>query len=205
MATCGKGYVFTANETVTNTKLHSLVDSGTVTNIVNDDIDASAAIADSKLAQITTAGKVSGTALTGLASIPSGAGVIPDANVNVPKLTGTIQVVIDGAGGTITTGKKVQLEIPFACTLNQYTMVADAAGAIVIDVNRSTYANFPTTASICGGGKECTISATNQKSQDTAITDWTSDDIAAGDILEFEVDSCTTITRCTLSIKFTRT
>ena len=66
MATLAKGYVFGATETVTNAKLHALVDSGTVTNIVNDDIDSSAAIADSKLAQIATAGKVSGTAITAL-------------------------------------------------------------------------------------------------------------------------------------------
>jgi hypothetical protein len=122
-----------------------------------------------------------------------------------PDPDGTILAVIDGGGGVITAGKKLQLEIPFACTLNRYTMVADAAGAIVIDVNRSTYANFPTTASICGGGKECTIAATNQKSQDTDISNWTSVAIAAGDVLEFEVDSCTTITRCTLSLKYTRT
>lgn len=38
-------------------------------------------IADSNLSQITTASKVSGTAFTGLASIPAGAGVIPSANL----------------------------------------------------------------------------------------------------------------------------
>lgn len=50
-------------------------------SIVNADINAAAAIADTKLAQITTAGKVSGAALTSLASIPAGAGVIPAANL----------------------------------------------------------------------------------------------------------------------------
>ena len=50
-------------------------------NIDNTNIAASAAIADTKLAQITTASKVSGTALTSLASIPAGAGVIPTANL----------------------------------------------------------------------------------------------------------------------------
>ena len=49
--------------------------------IVNADINASAGIVDTKLAQITTAGKVSGAALTSLASIPAGAGVIPAANL----------------------------------------------------------------------------------------------------------------------------
>jgi hypothetical protein len=45
---------------------HNLVDqaTGTISNIVNADIDSAAAIADSKLAQITTADKVAITALT---------------------------------------------------------------------------------------------------------------------------------------------
>lgn len=50
-------------------------------NIENDNIKSSAAIADTKLAQITTASKVSGTSLTGLASTPAGAGSLPIANL----------------------------------------------------------------------------------------------------------------------------
>jgi hypothetical protein len=50
-------------------------------NIVNAQIASNANIADSKLAQITTASKVSGAALTSLGSIPSGAGTIPLANL----------------------------------------------------------------------------------------------------------------------------
>lgn len=49
--------------------------------IVNADISGSAAIVDSKLAAISTAGKVSGAALTSLTTIPSGAGIIPAANL----------------------------------------------------------------------------------------------------------------------------
>lgn len=49
--------------------------------IVNADINAAAAIVDTKLAQIATASKVSGAALTSLASIPAGAGIIPTANL----------------------------------------------------------------------------------------------------------------------------
>ena len=127
----------------------------------------------------------------------------PVINIEGEKI-GTISVIIDGGGSAITTGKKAQVEISFACILSRYTMIADQAGTIVIDINRSIYSNFPTTASICGSGKECTIAATNQKSQDTDISNWTSVEIAAGDVLEFEVDSCTTITRCTLSLKYAR-
>ncbi len=50
-------------------------------SILNADVNASAAIVDTKLAQITTASKVSGTAIIGLASLPSGAGVVPTANL----------------------------------------------------------------------------------------------------------------------------
>lgn len=49
--------------------------------IINADISATAAIADTKLAQITTASKVSGAAITLLTNLPAGAGVIPSANL----------------------------------------------------------------------------------------------------------------------------
>lgn len=176
---------------------YSLVDSSTVTGITNSDIATGAAIAyaklnigagdivDTKLSQITTASKV--------------------AISSIATFAGAIEVVIDGGGAAITTGKKVQIEMPFPVTLSRYTMIADQAGACVIDVNRSTYSGFPTTVSICGSGKECTITATNQKAQDTDISDWTDVTLDEGDIVEFEIDSCTTITRVTLSLKFTRT
>jgi len=62
---------------------YSIVEDATISNIVNADIKSDAAIADTKLAQITTAGKVSGAALTSLVNIPAGAGEIPAANLPV--------------------------------------------------------------------------------------------------------------------------
>lgn len=50
MATVTKGKTFGTTEEVTAAKLHQLVDSATVTAIVNADIDASADISGSKLA-----------------------------------------------------------------------------------------------------------------------------------------------------------
>lgn len=64
MATVTKGRTFSSGEVVTPSKLNNLVDLATVTGIVDADIDAAAAIADSKLATIATAGKVSGNAIT---------------------------------------------------------------------------------------------------------------------------------------------
>lgn len=49
MATLTRGQTFGSTEAITNTKLHNLVDLGSVSSIVNADISSSAAIAYSKL------------------------------------------------------------------------------------------------------------------------------------------------------------
>jgi hypothetical protein len=55
-----------------------------------------------------------------------------------------------------------------------------------------------------GAGKEPTIAASGVKAQDTTITDWSAHAIAAGEVLGFNVDSCTSITRVTLTLTATR-
>lgn len=98
------------------------------------------------------------------------------------------------------------MRIKDACTLTAWTLLADTSGAIVIDIWKDTLANFPPTDadSMCSG-KEPTIAASGTNAEDTSITDWTTDDISAGDILRFNVDSCTSITRVTLALYFTKT
>jgi len=73
--------------------------NGAITNL---GISASAAIADSKLAQIASAGKVSGAALTSLPSIPAGAGAVAVANggTGATTLTGYLK----GNGSSALTG-----------------------------------------------------------------------------------------------------
>ncbi len=117
----------------------------------------------------------------------------------------TINVVIDGGGSAIPTGIKGDVLVDFACTVNAWTLLADQSGSIVVDIWKDTLANFPPTDAdaMPGSGKEPTITTTTNAT-DTAITDWTSDDIAAGDILRFNVDSCTDIQRATLVLKVTR-
>jgi len=117
--------------------------------------------------------------------------------------TASITFVIDGGGEAITTGEKGHLEIPFACTIKQVTMEADQSGSIVVDIWKDTYANFPPTdADSITASAPPTISA-SQKSQDSTLTGWTKS-ISSGDILAFNVDSCTTITRVTISLKVER-
>lgn len=110
--------------------------------------------------------------------------------------------VIDGGGSAITTGSKGSLSIPAAYTITGWTLVADASGSAVVDVKKSTYSGFPTTSSICGADKP-TLSSV-QKNQNLSVSAWTTA-VTAGDVLEFNVDSATTVTRLTLTIVATKT
>ena len=60
------------------------IETGTTSalQITNAKVSDGAGIVDTKLAQITTTGKVSGAALTSLGSIPAGAGDVPTVNLN---------------------------------------------------------------------------------------------------------------------------
>lgn len=123
-----------------------------------------------------------------------------------PRLldTGVINVVIDGGGVALTTGRKIDLYCPFAFTINEVTMGADQSGSVVVDIWKDTQANYPPVVgdSITASAKPTITTAV--KSQDSTLTGWTTS-VAAGDWLTFNVDSATTITRVTLALKYTRT
>jgi len=108
----------------------------------------------------------------------------------------TINFVIDGGGTTITTGIKGTITVDFNCEVIEWAVTADQSGDIVVDVNRSTFAGYPTTSSIAG--TELPTITTSTKGEDRTITTWST--IATGNVLEFEVDSITTIQRATVSI-----
>ena len=94
MATLTKGKTFTNGELVTPQKLHELVDLGTVNGIVNADISASAAIADTKLAQITTANKVAQSAVANLTTDLAGKAAASHTHT-IANVTG-LQTALDG-------------------------------------------------------------------------------------------------------------
>lgn len=118
--------------------------------------------------------------------------------------TGAIAFVIDGAGTAITTGVKGDLEVPFACTILGWTLMADQSGSVVVDVWKDAYANFPPVVgdSITASAKP-TISGA-AKAQSSTLTGW-STSVSAGDILRFNVDSVATCQRVTLSLKVKKT
>lgn len=126
------------------------------------------------------------------------------ADMPANGLIRTITFIIDGGGATITTGIKGDLEIPFACTINRVTVLADQSGSIVVDIWKDTYANYPPTVAdtITASAKPTLSSAA--KSQDATLTGWTTA-ITAGDTLRYNVDSITTCQRVVISLKVTMT
>jgi hypothetical protein len=93
------------------------------------------------------------------------------------------------------------MEVPLACTINGWTVLADVSGSIVIDVHKCTFAGFPSTTSIAGSELPTLVSA--QKGQNTSLYTWTTG-LSKGDILEFIVDSASTVSRVTVSIRAAR-
>jgi hypothetical protein len=140
MATISKGFTFGATETVTNAKLHTLVDGASITGISNSDIASDAAIDSSKinftlsdyvtiagdqtitgsktfsgtttfstalantnLAAITQASKVSGTSFYALASCISGAGQLPRVNQALQDIDALLPSQTGNSGKVLTT------------------------------------------------------------------------------------------------------
>ncbi len=119
----------------------------------------------------------------------------------------SIEFVIDGGGSALTTGIKGYVEVPFAWTgIASVRLFADVSGSVVVDIFKCTYSAFDPTTHPASGDKITasappTISSA-KKSQDTTLTGWTVTG-SAGDILGFNVNSATTITKVTLSLVLT--
>lgn len=128
------------------------------------------------------------------------------ATLNNPYKAKIITLVVDGAGVVLTTGIKGFIQIPVNGTLIGWTLLADQAGAIVIDVWKDTYANYPpTNADSITNGIEPEIVATGIKATDSDLSDWTTQDVTAGDVLGFNIDSVASITKIVLELYMTVT
>lgn len=122
--------------------------------------------------------------------------------------TAAIPFIIDGGGAMITTGMKGYIEVPFNCSIQQATLLADVSGSIVVDIFKCTYAQFdagvthPVSTDKITASSPPTISS-GTKYQDDVLSGWTLA-IGAGDVLGINVNSVTSIARVTLSLKVSK-
>jgi hypothetical protein len=110
-----------------------------------------------------------------------------------------IQIGSIGAG-EIGTGVALHLEVPFSCTITGWTLIGDASGSIVIDVWKAPFADFPPLVADSIAGTEKPTLAAAQTNQDLNLTTWDVD-VDAGDVLAFNVDSCSGIEQAVLSLR----
>ncbi len=115
--------------------------------------------------------------------------------------TRALQFLLNGAGSTPNTGVFAQISMPYACTIKGWVITADQSGSAVVDILRSTFSAFPTTASIAGTDKPTLSSA--QKNEDLALSGWGSTAINAGDILQANLNSVSTVTQVFVTLNIT--
>lgn len=111
----------------------------------------------------------------------------------------SINYIIDGGGIALTTGVKGFVEIPYAMTITGWQIFADQVGSVVVDVWKDSYANFPPTVGDTIAGSEKPTLSSAQNNQDLSLSTWTTG-LTAGDILAYNVESISTVTRVTVSI-----
>lgn len=121
------------------------------------------------------------------------------------RRTRDIGIIFSGGGSVIPTGIAGDLVSDVAGTILQWTFLgmvrgnAAGTGSITVDIWKDTYANYPPAVAdtICGTHP---FIADGYKGQDANIAGWNTQ-IAAGDILRFNVDSASGLTQGSLILK----
>lgn len=120
------------------------------------------------------------------------------AMATTADLTRTINYVVDASPNTVGVGVKGQVTIDVTGTIESWTLVSDTPGNLVVDVQKTTYQNYPSFSSITGTEKP---TLTNQaKNKDDGLSTWNTI-LNAGDILRFEVESCDLIKQFMIAMK----
>jgi hypothetical protein len=110
---------------------------------------------------------------------------------------------LNGNGSVITTGQKGYTQIKYGCTINDWTILADQSGSIVIDIWKDVLANHPPTdADSITASLPPTLSSAIYATSSN-LTGWTTA-VSAGDVLGFNVDSVSAVTTVKLIVKCTR-
>lgn len=153
----------------------------------------------SVLAQPNPGGRISGGG--GSVSIFVGTNNII-SSTNLPYLTNTIGITVDGGGAPITTGVKGYIEVPYACTIISATLMADQVGGCGFNVWRTNSVGYPPLSTYKISAAASPVLTNTNWMRDTTLTGWTTG-LNNGDFLGFNVESNAIITRATLQLKVT--
>lgn len=116
----------------------------------------------------------------------------------------SLTFIIDGGSSVLTTGVHGDLEIPFNCTIERVTLLADQTGDVEIDLFVDTFASYPPVVGDSIVAAAPPTITTDDNSQDITLTGWTTA-LAAGSTIRYNVNSVTTIQRVTIALLVRKT
>jgi hypothetical protein len=173
------------------------------TSYVPQTLSGDGTLANTGAVTITKTGGVSfassaTTDTTNATNITSG--TLPAAQLPSNAKLEAVTFLIDGSGATLSTGIKGDLIIPFTGIIQSVTLEADQSGSCVIDIWDTAFVQDtpPTVSNSIVSSDPPTLSS-HQSVRDTGLSGW-SKTITAGDIMRFNVNSATTITRVTVTL-----
>jgi hypothetical protein len=116
----------------------------------------------------------------------------------------SIDITIDGGGSVISPGVKGHSQrVPYNFRISKVSVLATPSGSITLDLWKAAYADFSET--VPGDANSITALTPVKiiggvKSEDAVLENWIRD-ISAGDILRVNVDACSGITFCTITLE----
>lgn len=151
---------------------------------------------------LAVGGGVTLAQLTGASGVLQTEITLTNTNLNTVsgKLGHTVGFTLDGGGSALTGTFIGYFFAPFAGTINNWYMVADASGTCAVDVWKSNGTFAPTVANTIVGSQIPALTG-QQFVKGASITGW-STAVSAGDLFGFNLNSSATIQKLTFTISY---
>lgn len=126
------------------------------------------------------------------------------------SIVSTAGLTADGGSSTPSTGVKGYIQIPFAGTIIGWSLIANVSGTLAMDIWKvsssapPTAPTIPTSANIISASAGPSLSSAQSSSVGSSgVSTWTTA-VSQWDVLGFQLNSISTITRFTLEIQIQR-
>lgn len=142
---------------------------------------------------------LSGGTVTGETIFTSGLTANTISATTYQGINRSFGVSFDGMGSVITVNSQATLTIPYNMVIQSWVLLSDITGSIVIDLWKDTYANYPPTSGDTITGSAIPSITNGVRNQSSTLTGWNTI-VNSGDIITFNVNSCTGMTKSQLTI-----
>lgn len=173
---------------------------GTGTSIYNLGVDVTGRVVSGTTGGGTfTGGTVAGLTADTISATTLTATTIYGNGANITGITGSFGITVDGSSSVLTTGVKGFIVMPYNATIIGWDIIGNTSGNCVFDIWKSSGLTIPTVINTITGSEKPTLNS-QQINSDNTLSSW-STEVFINDIIAFNVDSATTISRINLIIK----